>query len=64
MHKTEMIYGTRAVMEAINAGRQIERILIQKGISNDLIRGLHQLAREKNVSFTYVPIEKLNRLSS
>lgn len=59
-----MIYGTRAVMEAIKAGRQIERILIQKGISNDLIRELLQVIRAKNLSFSYVPQEKLNRLSS
>lgn len=59
-----MIYGTRAVMEAITAGRQIERILIQKGISNELIRGLQQLAREHNVMFTHVPPEKLNRMST
>ncbi len=59
-----MIYGTRAVMEAIKAGRQIERILIQKGISNDLIRELLQVIRAKNLSFSYVPQEKLNRLST
>lgn len=59
-----MIYGTRAVMEAIKAGRQIERILIQKGISNDLIRELLQIIRAKNLSFSYVPQEKLNRLST
>ncbi|MBX2947105.1 MAG: 23S rRNA (guanosine(2251)-2'-O)-methyltransferase RlmB [Cyclobacteriaceae bacterium] len=64
MTKTDMIYGTRAVMEAIKAGRQIERILIQKGISNDLIRELLQVIRAKNLSFSYVPQEKLNRLST
>jgi 23S rRNA (guanosine2251-2'-O)-methyltransferase len=64
MINTDMIYGTRAVMEAIHAGRQIERILFQKGISNELVRELIQLARQHGVSFTYVPPEKLNRLSS
>ncbi|HRJ29530.1 MAG TPA: 23S rRNA (guanosine(2251)-2'-O)-methyltransferase RlmB [Cyclobacteriaceae bacterium] len=64
MTKSDMIYGTRAVMEAIKAGRQIERILIQKGISNDLIRELLQVIRAKNLSFSYVPQEKLNRLST
>ena len=59
-----MIYGTRAVMEAIKAGRQIERILVQKGISNDLVRELLQLMRAKDLSFSYVPQEKLNRLST
>lgn len=64
MTKSDMIYGTRAVMEAIKAGRQIERILIQKGISNDLIRELLHVIRSKNLSFSYVPQEKLNRLST
>ncbi|MBX2957461.1 MAG: 23S rRNA (guanosine(2251)-2'-O)-methyltransferase RlmB [Cyclobacteriaceae bacterium] len=64
MTKSDMIYGTRAVMEAIKAGRQIERILIQKGISNELIRELLQVIRSKNLSFSYVPQEKLNRLST
>lgn len=64
MTKSDMIYGTRAVMEAIRAGRQIERILIQKGISNDLVRELLQLIRAKDLSFSYVPQEKLNRLSA
>lgn len=64
MTKSDMIYGTRAVMEAIRAGRQIERILIQKGISNDLVRELLQLLRQQGITFTYVPQEKLNRLTT
>jgi 23S rRNA (guanosine2251-2'-O)-methyltransferase len=63
MTHTDMIYGTRAVIEAIRAGRPIERILIQKGNSNDLVRELLQLARKHEVVFSYVPPEKLNRLS-
>jgi 23S rRNA (guanosine2251-2'-O)-methyltransferase len=64
MTNTDMIYGTRAVMEAIRAGRQIEKILIQKGIGNDLVRELLQLLRQQGISFTYVPQEKLNRLTT
>ncbi|MBX2964246.1 MAG: 23S rRNA (guanosine(2251)-2'-O)-methyltransferase RlmB [Cyclobacteriaceae bacterium] len=64
MTKSDMIYGTRAVMEAIKAGRQIERILIQKGISNELVRELLQLLRSNGMTFTYVPQEKLNRLTT
>jgi 23S rRNA (guanosine2251-2'-O)-methyltransferase len=59
-----MIYGTRAVIEAIRAGKQIEKILVQTGLNNDLIRELASAAREKNLPITYVPIEKLNRLYS
>jgi 23S rRNA (guanosine2251-2'-O)-methyltransferase len=64
MEKTEMIYGTRAVMEAIIAGKIIEKVMIQSGLSNDLIRELITTAREKNVPVVFVPQEKLKRVSS
>lgn len=64
MSTTDMIYGTRAVMEAIRAGKQIEKILVQAGLNNDLIRELAGTAREHNLPITYVPLEKLNRLYS
>jgi 23S rRNA (guanosine2251-2'-O)-methyltransferase len=64
MEKTEMIFGTRAVMEAIKAKREIEKIFIQAGLNNDLIKELIQVARANSVPFTFVPQEKLNRLSS
>lgn len=59
-----MIYGTRAVIEAIHAGKEIEKIMIQSGLSNDLIKELIQTARDKTVPYTFVPQEKLKRLSS
>lgn len=61
---TDMIYGTRAVIEAIRAGKQIEKILIQTGLNNDLIHELTGVAREHNLPVTYVPQEKLNRLTT
>jgi 23S rRNA (guanosine2251-2'-O)-methyltransferase len=64
MEKSDMIYGTRAVMEAIAAGKEIEKIMIQSGLSNDLIKELITTARSNNVPFTFVPLEKLKRMSS
>jgi 23S rRNA (guanosine2251-2'-O)-methyltransferase len=64
MSTADMIFGTRAVMEAIRAGKQIEKILVQTGLNNDLVRELASVAREKNLPITYVPLEKLNRLYS
>jgi 23S rRNA (guanosine2251-2'-O)-methyltransferase len=61
---TDMIYGTRAVIEAIRANKQIEKILVQTGLNNDLIRELTGVARDHNVPITYVPQEKLNRLTT
>jgi 23S rRNA (guanosine2251-2'-O)-methyltransferase len=59
-----MIYGTRAVMEAIKAGREIEKIYIQAGLTNDLIKELIQTARAGAVPFSFIPQQKLNRLSA
>ncbi len=59
-----MIFGTRAVMEAIRAGREIEKIYVQSELSNDLIRELIQTARDASVPYTFIPQQKLNRLSS
>lgn len=64
MNNKTMIFGTRAVMEAIRAGRQIEKIYIQSGLSNDLVKELIQLARQNQAPYTFTPQEKLNRLSS
>ena len=59
-----MIFGTRAVMEAILAGQEIEKILIQSSLTNDLIKELITVAKRNRVPFTFAPQEKLNRLSS
>jgi 23S rRNA (guanosine2251-2'-O)-methyltransferase len=64
MDKSDMIYGTRSVIEAINAGKPIEKIMIQSGLNNDLIKELVGLARKHNVPVSFVPQEKLKRLST
>jgi 23S rRNA (guanosine2251-2'-O)-methyltransferase len=64
MDKTSMIFGTRAVMEAIHSGREIEKIYVQSGLNNDLIKEMITLAKEKKVPYTFTPQQKLNSLSS
>ncbi|HEY3404108.1 MAG TPA: 23S rRNA (guanosine(2251)-2'-O)-methyltransferase RlmB [Ohtaekwangia sp.] len=64
MEKSDMIYGTRAVIEAIVAGKQIEKVMIQSGLNNDLIKELIHIAKAKQVPYTFVPMEKLKRMSS
>ena len=59
-----MIYGTRAVIEAILAGKNIDKVMIQSGLSNDLIKELIAVARNNNVPIVFVPPEKLKRLST
>ena len=59
-----MIYGTRAVIEAILAGKNIEKVMIQSGLANDLIKELIAVARNNNVPVVFVPPEKIKRLST
>ena len=63
MNKEDFVFGTRAAIEAIKTGKTIDKILIKKGLKNELVAELHQLIRENQISFQYVPIEKINRVT-
>lgn len=63
MNKEDYIFGTRAVIEAIKSGRNIEKVLVKKGLDNELFTELFQQIKENNISFQYVPIEKINRVT-
>jgi 23S rRNA (guanosine2251-2'-O)-methyltransferase len=64
MNKTQMIFGTRAVMEAIRSGREIEKIYVQAGLNNDLIKELIGEAKLRSVPYSFIPLEKLAHLGS
>jgi len=58
-----MLFGTRAVIEAIRADKEVDKLFLQTGLSNELSRELMSLVHERNIPVQYVPIEKLNRLT-
>ena len=58
-----MIFGIRAIIEAINSGKTIEKVYIQKGLSGHLFSELNSLIKKHTISNSYVPVEKLNLLS-
>lgn len=60
----EMIFGTRAVIEAIQAGNEIEKILIRRDMTNDLSRALYAALEGRVVPIQKVPADKLNLLTS
>jgi 23S rRNA (guanosine2251-2'-O)-methyltransferase len=64
MEKKDLIYGTRAVTEAVRAGKEVEKVYIQQGLQNELIRELINILREHNVPFSFVPQQKLNKLGN
>ena len=61
--QSSLIIGRQPLVEALQAGRGIDKILLQKNISGDNIQVIRQLAREQNVPIQVVPPEKLNGLS-
>jgi len=66
MHNTEeknYIFGIRAIIEAVEAGKTIDKLFIQKGLHNDLFAELWKLVREKRINYKHVPLEKINRLT-
>lgn len=58
-----LIFGMRAVIEALHAGKDIEKILLQKGLSNELYNQLRQALRGQTIPIQFVPPEKLKRLT-
>jgi len=63
MEKDDFIFGTRAVIEAINTGKNIEKVFIKTGLNNELYQQLLALIKENEIAFQFVPIEKINRIT-
>ncbi|MCF1752868.1 23S rRNA (guanosine(2251)-2'-O)-methyltransferase RlmB [Mariniradius sediminis] len=59
----DFIFGTRAVMEAIHAGKEIDKILVEKEADNELIKELLHLAKTERIPVVRVPEAKLNRIT-
>ena len=55
--KQECIFGIRAVMEAINQEKEIDKVMFRKGSTGDLFQRLFVLVRERGIPFQYVPDE-------
>jgi len=64
MQKKTKLYGLRAILEAIKADKSIDKIFLQKGLRGELYVQLEKKIRKKGLNFSYVPVEKLNRLTT
>lgn len=63
MEQSEMIFGTRAVIEAIEAGKEIDKILVKRDIQNELSRELFAALKGTLIPVQRVPVERLNRIT-
>ncbi len=63
MEKKDYIFGLRAIIEAAESGRSIDKVLVKKDLSGDLAKEFLQKMKEYGVLLQKVPVEKLNRIT-
>jgi len=59
--KTQYLFGMHPVLEAVRAGKKIEKVLLKQGLEGPQFRELMPLLLENGIPYQYVPVEKLNR---
>jgi 23S rRNA (guanosine2251-2'-O)-methyltransferase len=59
----QQVFGIRPVLEAIEAGKEIDKILLKRGLEGDLFKELFQVIRQREIPYSFVPEEKLNRIT-
>lgn len=57
------IYGIRSIIEAIESGEEIDKILIRNNLNGELYRELSALVKARDIPLQRVPEEKLNRIT-
>lgn len=63
MEKNNILFGLRPIIEAIEAGRPLEKVYLKKGAEGVLLTELSELCRSRRIYVQWVPVEKLNRLT-
>ncbi len=63
MQPSDYIFGLRAVIEAVNAGKEIDRVYIKKGLTGPLAQELLDLLRENGILTRHVPAERLDKIT-
>jgi len=63
MDNNDFIFGTRSIIEAINNNRFIDKVLIKKGLDNELSTELFQLIKQNSIPYQLVPVEKINQIT-
>lgn len=61
--KSQVVFGIRAVIEAIESGKQVGKVLMKKDLGGELARELLSVTREYNVPVQRVPVERINKVT-
>ena len=63
MKNNDIVFGTRPVLEAINSGKTLEKLFIQKNLKKEILEKIKSKLSNKKINISYVPKEKLNRIT-
>jgi len=61
--KSSIIIGRQPLVEALQSGKAIDKILLQKNANGEVVQQIRALSREHNIPIQLVPVEKLNGLT-
>lgn len=63
MEKSDYIFGLRAIIEAIESGKNIDKILLRRDLGGDLGKELLDKVKDYDIVVQRVPNERLNRIT-
>lgn len=62
--QNKLIFGLHPLLEALEAGREIDKIFLRRGLKTEETQRITTLARERIIPVQFVPEEKLTRLTT
>jgi 23S rRNA (guanosine2251-2'-O)-methyltransferase len=63
MKEKEMIFGIRAVIEAVEAGKEIDKVIVKRELQGDLFRELSAVLKAHDIPMQKVPVERIDRFT-
>ncbi|BES63462.1 23S rRNA (guanosine(2251)-2'-O)-methyltransferase RlmB [Dysgonomonas capnocytophagoides] len=63
MKEKEMIFGIRAVIEAVEAGKEIDKVIVKRELSGDLFKELSTVLAAHNIPMQKVPIARIDKFT-
>jgi 23S rRNA (guanosine2251-2'-O)-methyltransferase len=63
LKEKDTIFGLRPVIEAIKAGKQIDRLLIRQGLQGPLYHELMIEVKKNNIVYQIVPVERIELIT-
>lgn len=58
-----MIFGIRAVIEALEAGKDIDKVMVKRELSGELFMELQEQLRRFDIPMQRVPVERIDRIT-